>query len=108
MSEFFAERVARTGGKRHKGVSLRQDVPTPAISLKFSEGAPVESTSPQAITPRVQRYKFSPDRGPAPGDQKRLSRANADGKARDNDVTLAGRHRGMLEEISIVKPYLKI
>lgn len=115
MSEFFAERVARVmAANGIKAYLSDRDVPTPAISLEILRRRAAGGVNITAShnPPEYSGIKFSPDwGGPAlPETTKEIEdRANAlMGKPEINDVTLAeAKHRGMLEEISIVKPYLE-
>jgi alpha-D-glucose phosphate-specific phosphoglucomutase len=115
MSEFFAERVARVmAANGIKAFLSDRDVPTPAISLEVLRRRAAGGINITAShnPPEYSGIKFSPDwGGPAlPETTKEIEdRANAlMAKPEINDVTLAeARHRGMLEEISIVKPYLE-
>ncbi len=115
MSEFFAERVARVmAANGIKAYLSDRDVPTPAISLEVlrRHAAGGVNITASHNPPEYSGIKFSPDwGGPAlPETTKEIEdRANAlMAKPAINDVTLAeAKHRGMLEEISIVKPYLE-
>ena len=115
MSEFFAERVARVmAANGIKAYLSDRDVPTPAISLEVlrRHAAGGVNITASHNPPEYSGIKFSPDwGGPAlPETTKEIEdRANAlMAKPEIKDVTHAeARHSGMLEEISIVKPYLE-
>ncbi len=115
MSEFFAERVARVmAANGIKAFLSDRDVPTPAISLEVLRRRAAGGINITAShnPPEYSGIKFSPDwGGPAlPETTKEIEdRANAlMAKPEIKDVTLAeARHRGMIEEIGIVKPYLE-
>jgi phosphoglucomutase len=114
MSEVFAERAARVmAANGIKAWLSDRDVPTPAISLEIlrRKAAGGINITASHNPPEYSGIKFSPSwGGPAlPEDTKEIEdRANAlMQRPAIMDMTLEeGKSRGLIEEISIVKPYI--
>ena len=115
QSEYFAREAALVlAANGIKCFVSDRDVPTPAVSFEIlrRKAAGGINITASHNPPEYSGIKFSPDwGGPAlPETTKEIEdRANAlMANPVVNDFTLAeARHSGMLEEISIVKPYLE-